>query len=74
MPEERRVLARVETRLACTPLGEQLEPQRPEVSVQLLDELELLLLGYTWNCASSVEPFSASVDDSGATACVTRSK
>jgi hypothetical protein len=51
---------------------EQLEAQRPEIAVQLLDELQLL--GYAWNCASSVEPFSASVDASGDTACVTRSK
>ena len=74
MPDERRLLARVEPRLTCLPLCKQLQPQRPEVAVQLLDELELLLLGYTWNCASSVEPLSASVDASGETACVTRSK
>jgi hypothetical protein len=74
MPDERRILARVEPRLARLPLGEQLEPQRTEVAVQLLDELEPLLLGYAWNCASSVDPLSASVDESGDTACVTRSK
>jgi hypothetical protein len=72
MADERRVVARVEARLARAAFGEQLEPQRLEIAVQLLDELQLL--GYTRNCASSVEPLSASVDASGETACVTRSK
>ena len=72
MPDERRILARVEPRLPRSALVEQLEPQRPELAVQLLDELQLLR--YAWNFASSVDPFNASVDDSGETACVTRSK
>jgi hypothetical protein len=72
MADERRVVAGVETRLARAALGEQLESQRPEIAVQLLDELQLS--GYPWNCASSVEPLSASVEASGETACVTRSK
>jgi hypothetical protein len=74
VPDERRILARIQPCLARAPLGEQLEPQRPEIAVQLFDELQLLLLGYAWNCASSVDPLSASVDASGDTACVTRSK
>ncbi len=72
MTDEGRVVAGVEARLARASFGEQVEPQRPEIAVQLLDELQLL--GYAWNCASSVEPLSASVELSGDTACVTRSK
>ena len=62
----------VEARLARASFGEQVEPQGPELAVQLLDELQLS--GYPWNCASSVDPSSASVEASGDTACVTRSK
>jgi hypothetical protein len=74
VPDEARALARVEPQLSRAPLVEQLEAERPELAVQLLDELQLLPLRYARNWASSVEPFSASVDASGDTACVTRSK
>ena len=43
-------------------------------AVEAVDEVEPLARDHAVNCASSVEPFSASVDASGDTACVTRSK
>ena len=51
---------------------EQFEPERLELAMKVADELQLRV--YAENCASSVEPLRASVDESGDTACVTRSK
>ncbi len=77
---------RVELELARMPALEQLEPARVQLSVELLDERDRLpgedVLGggrahaaaSRSNCASSVEPLSASVELSGETACATRSK
>ena len=60
---------------------QELEPPRVELAVEALDERERIaaedLLGRRdghQNCASSVLPVSASVDESGETACATRSK
>ena len=83
--EEAGVLAGVEAQLPLLPRLEQLEPPRIELAVEPLDERETLarqrLLDDAHasacsfvNCASSVEPLSASVSLSGETACVTRSK
>ena len=48
------------------------ESERLELAMKVADELQLRV--YAENCASSVEPLRASVDESGDTACVTRSK
>ncbi len=72
MRGEARQVARIQPRLPTAPLVEELEAQRAELVLELVDELEML--PYAWNCASSVEPFSASVDASGDTAWVIRSK
>ena len=83
--EEAGILAGVETHLPLLARLEQLEPPRIELAVEPLDERETFarqgLLGDAHagacsfvNCASSVEPLSASVSLSGETACVTRSK
>ena len=81
--QEARVLAGVEVELALVALLEQLEPPRVERALETLDECERLRCEdlradgrahAALNCASSVEPFSASVEESGETACVTRSK
>ncbi len=78
--EEPGILARVQAELTLLARREQLEPPRVELAVELLDEREALarenVLGDAAhaNCASSVEPLSASVSLSGETACVTRSK
>ncbi len=80
--QKRWIRARVEIKLPLgTPL-EQLEPPGVELAMEALGERErlprdgLLLhrADHEANCASSVEPLSASVDASGDTACVTRSK
>jgi hypothetical protein len=72
--DEDGVFARVEPRLPLPPLLEQLQAKRPELAMQLPDEVQPRIGRYAENCASSVEPLSASVDESGDTACATRSK
>src|SRR5262249_19982398 len=86
LPQERGILAGVETRLPLAPRLEQLHPPRIGLAVEPADERETFarervleddahaVAGSFVNCASSVEPLSASVSLSGETACVTRSK
>ena len=76
---EARILTGVEPRLPVAAALQQLEPSRVQRAVQTVDEIERLTrerlaIGQAVNCASSVEPLSASVEASGDTACVTRSK
>src|SRR5439155_17412901 len=80
--EEPRQLTTVQGALPLLPPLEQVEAGRVQLAVQERDELACLLAedllsherDHAANWASSVDPFSASVDESGDTAWVTRSK